>query len=62
VQYVNENLGMAVGAMFVREHFKEDSKEIVKFHFNFLLKINLTIIGAFFMTTKSFFLGSINDS
>ncbi|OQV25628.1 Membrane metallo-endopeptidase-like 1 [Hypsibius exemplaris] len=30
VQYVNDNLGMAVGAMFVREHFKEDSKEIAQ--------------------------------
>ena len=30
VQYVNDNLGMAVGAMFVREHFREDSKEIVR--------------------------------
>ena len=30
VQYVNDNLGMAVGSMFVKEHFKEDSKEIVR--------------------------------
>ncbi|XP_055336820.1 membrane metallo-endopeptidase-like 1 [Paramacrobiotus metropolitanus] len=30
VQYVNDNLGMALGAMFVREHFKEDSKEIAQ--------------------------------
>ncbi|GAU91875.1 hypothetical protein RvY_04050 [Ramazzottius varieornatus] len=30
VQYVNDNLGMAVGSMFVKEHFKEDSKEIAQ--------------------------------
>ena len=31
VEYLNERLGVATGAMFVHEHFRKQSKDTVRF-------------------------------